>query len=103
MRFIVFVTGVLAAALSAALAAPAAAHECVAGGHYAQCSDGTTYTYQGGAVVGSDGTTIIRTPDGVYVGHQHPVGPRYAPARDPRLGDEEHPGCKKVNGREVCG
>ena len=80
MRWIVVTTGVWAAVLSA----PAAAHECVAGGPYAQCSDGTTYTWHGGAVVGSDGTTIIRTPDGVYIGHQHPAGPRYAPVRDPR-------------------
>jgi hypothetical protein len=81
----------------------ASAHDCVAAGGYAQCSDGTTYTYQGGATVGSDGTTIIRTPSGVYVGHQHPGGVQYAPTRDPRLGDEAHPGCKKVKGREVCG
>jgi hypothetical protein len=46
------------------------------------------------------------TPDGVYVSHHHPRGAqRYAPTRDPRLGDEVHPGCKnkKVNGREMCG
>lgn len=85
-------------------AAPAGAHDCVVTGGYAQCDDGTTYTYQGGAMVGSDGSTVIRTPDGVYVGHHHPRGTqRYAPVRDPRTGDEAHPGCKKVNGREVCG
>jgi hypothetical protein len=28
---------------------------------------------------------------------------QYAPTRDPRLGNEAHPGCKMVNGREVCG
>lgn len=99
MRWMGLVAGVLMGAVSAA----AAAHDCVASGAYAQCTDGTTYTYHGGAVVGSDGTTIIRTPDGVYVGHQHKAGQRYAPTRDPRLGDEAHPGCKKVKGREVCG
>lgn len=91
------------AAMAAMWSALVSAHDCVTAGGYAQCNDGTTYTYQGGATVGSDGTTIIRTPDGVYIGHQHPVGPRYAPARDPRLGNEAHPGCKKVNDREVCG
>lgn len=95
--------GIAAAMVMGGLSAAATAHECVVSGHYAQCGDGTTYTYQGGAVVGSDGTTIIRTPDGVYVGHDHPRGPRYAPTRDPRLGNEAHPGCKMVNGREVCG
>ena len=81
----------------------AVAHDCVATGGFAQCSDGTTYTYQGGATVGSDGTTIIRTPQGVYVGHRHPGAVQYAPARDPRVDDEAHPGCKKVKGREICG
>ena len=81
---------------------PLWAHDCVTTGHYANCNDGTSYTYQGGAIVGSDGTTVIRTPDGVYVGHQHPQGVR-PPVRDPRLGDEAHPGCKTVKGREVCG
>ena len=89
--------------LACLLAAPALrAHDCVVTGGYTQCDDGTSYTYQGGVGVGSDGTTVIRTPDGVYIGHRHPQGVR-PPARDPRLGDEAHPGCKTVNGREVCG
>ncbi len=89
-------------ALTCLFSTPLWAHDCVTTGHYANCNDGTSYTYQGGAMVGSDGTTVIRTPDGVYVGHQHPQGVR-PPARDPRLGDEAHPGCKKVKGREICG
>lgn len=103
MRSLIGVTMLWAGLCSAGWSVQATAHDCVTTGDYAQCNDGTTYTYQGGATVGSDGTTIIRTPDGVYVGHQHPVGPRYAPTRDPRLGDEPHPGCKNVKGREVCG
>lgn len=91
-------------ALACLLAAPALrAHDCVVTGGYTQCDDGTSYTYQGGVGVGSDGTTVIRTPDGVYIGHRHPQGVRPPPPRDPRLGDEAHPGCKTVNGREVCG
>lgn len=91
-------------ALGCLLAAPTVwAHDCVVTGGHANCNDGTSYTYQGGVGVGSDGTTIIRTPDGVYIGHQHPQGVRPPPPRDPRLGDEAHPGCKKVDGREVCG
>ena len=90
-------------ALACLLAGTAAqAHDCVVTGGYASCDDGSSYTYQGGVGVGSDGTTVIRTPDGVYIGHRHPQGAR-PPARDPRLGDEAHPGCRKVNGREVCG
>lgn len=91
-------------ALACLLAGPAVwAHDCVVTGGYASCNDGTTYTYQGGAVVGSDGSTVIHAPDGVYVGHQHPQGMHRTLPRDPRLDDEAHPGCKKVNGREVCG
>lgn len=81
----------------------ALAHDCVAVGGYARCNDGTTYIREGGATVGSDGTTIIRTPDGVYVGHQHPGGRQQTPARTPRPDDGAHPGCKKMHGREVCG
>ena len=88
-------------ALIGLFSTPLRAHDCVTI-HHANCNDGTSYTYQGGAMVGSDGTTVIRTPDGVYVGHQHPQGVR-PPVRDPRLGDEAHPGCKTVKGREVCG
>lgn len=99
MRWAQIVAGVVMGGLSAA----AGAHDCVATGAYAQCSDGTTYTYQGGTVIGSDGTTIIRTPQGVYVGHQHPGAVQYAPVRDPRTSNEAHPGCKMVKGREVCG
>ena len=89
--------------LACLLAAPALrAHDCVVTGGYTHCDDGSSYTYQGGTLIGSDGTTVIRTPDGVYIGHRHPRGVR-PPVRDPRLGDEAHPGCKKVKGREVCG
>lgn len=97
----VYLTGLLAVASVAA--APASAHDCVVTGGYAQCDDGTTYTYQDGAVIGSDGSTVIRTPDGVYIGHRHPSGWPAPAARDPRLDDQAHPGCKRVNGREVCG
>ncbi len=92
-------------ALACLLAGTAArAHDCVVTGGYASCDDGTRYIYQGGVGVGSDGTTVIRTPDGVYIGHRHPQGVVHrAPTRDPRLDDEAHPGCKKINGREVCG
>ncbi|MDD3650739.1 hypothetical protein [Immundisolibacter sp.] len=83
---------------------PVRAHDCLVSGGYAQCDDGTSYVYGDGAAAGSDGSTVIRTPDGVYIGHHHPRGAqRYAPTPDPRLGDEAHPGCKTVNGRAVCG
>lgn len=89
-------------ALACLFSAPVWAHDCVVSGGYTNCDNGTSYTYQGGAMIGSDGSTVIRTPDGVYIGHQHPQGAR-PPVRDPRLGDEAHPGCKKIKGREVCG
>ncbi|MGK2941945.1 MAG: hypothetical protein ACSLFJ_09745 [Immundisolibacter sp.] len=87
-------------------AAPALrAHDCVMTDSYASCDDGTTYTSHDGVVVGSDGTTVIRTPDGVYVGHSHSRrgGAVPAPTVDPRWRGDAHPGCKKVDGREVCG
>jgi hypothetical protein len=98
----VYLTGLLAMA-GTMLPVTVWAHDCVVTGGYAQCDDGTTYTYQDGAVIGSDGTTVIRTPDGVYIGHRHPSGWRAPVAPDPRLDDQAHPGCKRMTGREVCG